>query len=177
MPSNGSSGSPTSRQQHASSLKFSPSTNKLGDGNPMHPQHPPSSYASSSPRRRAYSWKGERPPYEPKSDKPCDVNPPKLLAMISQESRCVSAWVVSCATIQVIVSILVKVASYAYSVLPAGVASSSSSNVNVVASKWDGFVVGPSVIAGCLLRLVPSQVITQEAPGFIYASAWFVELK
>lgn len=157
MPSNGSG----SARQQTSSLNFSPSS-KLGDGNPQLP----SSYASA-PRRRAYSWKGESPPYERKPAKACDVNPSKLLAMISQESRCVSAWVVTCATIQVTVSILVKVASYAYPVLP-GMASN-------VAGKWDGFVVGPSVIAGCLLRLVPSRVITQEAPGFIYASAWFVE--
>ncbi|CAB9518848.1 expressed unknown protein [Seminavis robusta] len=127
--------------------------------------------ANGKMRRRAYSWRGESPPYDRRKLQQTnlmDVNPSELLPLISQESRCVSAWVVTATSIQVIVSILIRVASYAY---PVTSASSPRASHNWL---WDGLAVGPSVIAGVLLRLVPPQVITQEAPGFIYASAWIL---
>ena len=121
---------------------------------------------STGTRRRAYSWIGEAPPYQEKEAILEGIDASKALPIISQESRCVSAWVVTAAIIQTIVSILISVASYAYPVSKQHPLPPNGSYL------WDGLFTGPSIVAGCLLRLVPRQVVTREAPGFIYASAW-----
>lgn len=96
-----------------------------------------------------------------------DVSPAKLLPIVGQEARCILIWIVSAASIQVLVSILIHVSSYAYPL------KSWSSIAEPLGKWWHEFlVVVPSVIAGCLLRIVPRQVVSDTAPGFIYASAW-----
>ena len=127
---------------------------------------------STPSRRRAYSWRGESPPYEKLKveEEASKIIPAKLLPLISQEARSVSVWLVSAGFIQVVVSILIRMASYAYPL------KSWSHSIAEPFSAWwhESVMVVPSVIAGCLLRVVPHQVVSDTAPGFIYASAWYV---
>lgn len=127
-------------------------------------------------RRRAYSWRGEKSPYEDDDERPLkkdgDVLPAasKWIPIVAKEARCVLALVGGAAMIQWSISFLVLVASYAYPV-------SKSDNAAAVAGTngwWEWFLVAPSVAAGCLIRGFPQQVIANKAPGFIYASAWCV---
>lgn len=127
-----------------------------------------------TPRRRAYSWKGESPPYEKLKSEDTSmysVDKAKLMPKILQEARCVSVWLVLSGFIQVVVSILMRVASYAYPLK-----SLSPSNAAEPFCVWwiEWIMVLPSVISGCLLRIVPTQVVSNTAPGFIYASAWLL---
>ena len=125
---------------------------------------------NSPGRRRAYSWRGETPPYEKnKTENVLSLNKAQLMPMILQEARCVSVWLVSAGFIQVVVSILIRVASYAYPLK----SWSPANEAEPFATWWiEWIVVLPSVICGCLLRIVPTQVVSNTAPGFIYASAW-----
>ena len=116
------------------------------------------------PRKRTYSWKGERSPYEKK--KKATNDPSQILPVIGREARAVSVHVVGAASIQVIVSLLIRVASYAYPL-------NSMNSASVSAFWWQEWImVVPSVLAGCLLRIVPPQVVNDTAPGFIFVSAW-----
>lgn len=153
--------------------RYAPIATGIGDENSMvvseSRQRTTTKPANSPARRRAFSWRGESPPYErPKNESILD---PRLVPMIKQEARCVSVWLVLSGFIQVVVSILIRVASYAYphKSWPPGTAAEP------FATWWvEWIVVLPSVVSGCLLRFVPTQVVSNTAPGFIYASAWYV---
>ena len=148
----------------------------------------------ATPRRRTYSWRGESPPYEksPPNNHPDKENlvaaAQELLPVVIQEARAVATWVVGAAVIQICISVLVSLASYSY---PLSVVGGNTTNDAIglthhlqhhngeggawwLWSVWELFMVVPSIAAGCMIRVIPPQVISNNYPGFIYAGAWCV---
>ena len=137
---------------------------------------------ASRQRRRAYSWRGESPPYEsPAKQDPAGKNAVQIaserwLPLVWQEARCVATLVAGAAILQCSIALLLRLASFAYPLA----LDDATSNMMMMHQKggawWECILTIPSIIAGCLIRVLPNRVISNNFPGFLYASAWYVLL-
>lgn len=111
------------------------------------------------------------------------------LPRIGQEARAVATLVAGAAILQCCIVLLLRLASFAYPLALDGrripttttTEEATSTIMNLRSSPEGGggswkciFLTIPSIIAGCLIRVLPNQVISNNFPGFIYASAWYV---
>lgn len=163
-----------SRAPGASSRSRSPtSLHKSG--------RPPVTTPASRQRRRAYSWRGESPPYESPAKQQdssgksaVQLASERWLPLVLQEARCVATLVAGTAVLQCSIALLLRLASFAYPLA----LDDASSKVIMMPQKdsawWKCIFTIPSIIAGCLIRVIPNQVISNNFPGFLYASAWYV---
>lgn len=185
--------SPVPRRARAAAVASSntpapASSNTSATNNPVDRSQSPS--RPNTPRRRAYSWRGESPPYEKSPAKSLAIpNDPvaaasTLLSIATREAQCVAAWIIGVVVLQLGISILMSLASYAYPLSIVGGSDNTNDSNHTedqenssrfgsrMVAWWRFLMVGPSILAGCLLRFIPPQVISNQYPGFIYSSAW-----
>ena len=119
-------------------------------------------------RGRAYSWRGENSPFsklDVETQKGCcgGIQPSELIPMMNREARSVVAWVCVSALLQLTLSFVTQLASYH--------PSSIASNNNWILQQ---LLQIPAILSGLVLEILPQKVFQNKAPGFLYASAWYV---
>lgn len=136
-------------------------------------------------RRRAYSWRGESPPsYESSPSKATsdastseDTLMEKYIKIITQEARCVVTLVSVVALAHCSIALLLKLASFSYPLLAQQDQDSATTNKEMNWKWYHSLMYFPSIVAGCIIRVIPSKVISHDFPGFLYGSAWYVLLR
>lgn len=139
-------------------------------------------------KRRAYSWRGEEPPYDPSKDKRKDTtslsNPSHLKTILILELRAVISYAAGASALRLIIQILIQLASYSYPTTTTSPTTATTSSIesesiiffSEIFTKYpwmNMIIMMPSVISRCLLWFMPRKVLSNDAPGFIYASAWY----